>query len=160
MDSAVIETEIRKQLIGTPEQIDPHIMRVAREFQFQDFDYDAREERIISSKLCKYITIYRVTSWLDPDEFWATGGQGLPHEVLPHVIGGITLQSITNNKTLFLARSIPLSSDTKASYGFYFDAFLARLSSDMKNLGFEETTTKRAWRVFKEVLSIAKTVKT
>jgi len=160
MDNAVIETEIRKQLIGTPEEITPHIMRVAREFQFQDFNYDAKEERITSDKFSKYISVYRVTGWLDPDEFLIAGSQGLPHEVLPHFIGGIILQPIPNNKTLFIARSRPLSSDIKPSYGFYFDTFLTRLSSEMKSLGFEETTAKKTWRVFKEVLLIAKTVKT
>ncbi len=158
MNSAVIETEIRKQLIGAPEQIAPHIMRVAQELRFQNFHYDAREERIITSELCKYITIYRVTTWLDPDELLISGDQGLPHEVLPHLIGGITLQPLPNSRTLFMARYSTFSCpDCDSSY---FDHFLGRLSAELKNLGFEETTAKKVWRVLKEVLSIAKTVKT
>ena len=154
MDRAMIETEIRKQLIGTPEEVTPHIIRVAREFRFQGFSYDANEERITSDKSSKYISIYRVTGWLDPHEFLIRGDQGLPHGVLPHFIGGIILQPLPNSRTLFMARYSKTScSDCNSSY---FDNFRHRLSSEMKNLGFEETIAKKAWRYFKEVLLFAK----
>jgi hypothetical protein len=146
-------TEIKKQLIGTPEEVTPQIIRVAREYRFQGFSYDADEERITSDKLSKYISIHRVTGWLDPHEFLIRGDQGLPHEVLPHFIGGITLQPLPNSRTLFIARySTHSCSDCDSSY---FDNFLHRLSAELKNIGFEETIAKKAWRVFKEVLSIA-----
>lgn len=151
------EKEIRKQLSGTPEEVAPHIIRVAREFRYQGFSYDGGEERIPSDKFSKYISIHRITGWLDPHEFLIRGDQGLPHEVLPHFIGGIVLQPLPNSRTLFIARySTSSCSDCDSSY---FDNFLHRLSSEMKNIGFEETTARKAWRVFKEALSIAKAVK-
>ena len=151
------EKEIRKQLCGTPEEVAPHIIRVAREFRYQGFSYDGEEERIPSDKFSKNISIHRVTSWLDPHEFLIRGDQGLPHEVLPHFIGGIVLQPLPNSSTLFIARySTPSCPDCDSSY---FDNFLHRLSAELKNIGFEETTAKKAWRVFKEVLPVAKAVK-
>ncbi len=143
--------EIRRQLSGTPEEVAPHIIRVAREFQFQGFSYDAREERITSNKFSKQITIYRVTSWLDVDEFWATGGQELPHEVLPHIVGGILLQSLPNNKTLLIAKHILPSFDDEGSY---FDSFLEKLSLEFKNLGIEETTVQKTWRWFNRIIEL------
>ncbi len=158
MDSAVIEREIRKQLIGTPEEVATHIVRVARDFRFQGFSYDAEEESITSDKLSKYISIHRITGWLDPHEFLIKGDQGLPHEVLPHLIGVILLQPLPYSRTLFISRySKPSCSDCDVSY---FKNFLHKLSSEMKNMGFEETIAKKTWRVFKEVLSTAKTLKT
>ena len=151
------EKEIRKQLCGTPEEVAPHIIRVAREFRYQGFSYDGEEERIPSDKFSKYISIHRITGWLDPHEFLIRGDQGLPHEVLPHFIGGIVLQPLPNSRTLFIARySTPSCPDCDSSY---FDNFLRRLSAELKNIGFEETTAKKAWRVFKEVLPVAKAVK-
>ena len=150
------EKEIRKQLCGTPEEVAPHIIRVAREFRYQGFSYEGGEERIPSDKFSKYISIHRITGWLDPHEFLIRGDQGLPHEVLPHFIGGIVLQPLPNSRTLFITRySTSSCSDCDSSY---FDNFLHRLSSEMKNIGFEETTARKAWRAFKEVLSFAKKV--
>jgi len=151
-----LEKEIRKHLQGTPPEVAPHIIRVAREFKFQDFSYDAEEEPITSDKFSKYISIHRVTGWLDPNEFLIKGDQGLPHEVLPHLIGGIVLQPLPNNKTLFIAKYASLSFD---SNGTYFDSFLERLSLEFKNLGIEETTVKKMWRWFKEIIGIVKAVK-
>ena len=150
------EKEIRKQLCGTPEEVAPHIIRVAREFRYQGFSYEGGKERIRSDKFSKYISIHRITGWLDPHEFLIRGDQGLPHEVLPHFIGGIVLQPLPNSRTLFITRySTSSCSDCDSSY---FDNFLHRLSSEMKNIGFEETTARKAWRAFKEVLSFAKKV--
>jgi uncharacterized protein (DUF433 family) len=135
------EKEIRKQLSGTPEEVAPHIIRVAREFRYQGFSYDGEEERIPSDKFSKNISIHRVTSWLDPHEFLIRGDQGLPHEVLPHFTGGIVLQPLPNSRTLFIARySTPSCPDCASSH---FDNFLRRLSAELKNIGFEKPQLKR-----------------
>jgi len=145
-ENQTLGEEVRKRLQGTPEEIVPHILRVAQEFQFpQGFNCYAKEESYKASQFSKQLTIYRITDSFTPDVIW----MHISSEDEPQTIGSITLQSLPNNKTLFIAKT------TLHSFG----SFLERLSSEFKSLGIEETTVQKMWRWFKEIIGIVKAVK-
>lgn len=146
--------ENRKHLQGTPEEIAPHIVRVANEFQFpQGFSCYAEEKSEESSQFSKQFTIYRITGGRKPGVIWA----GAKEEELPRSIGTITLQPLPNNKALFIAKHTSYSFD---SDGSYFDSFLTGLSLEFKDLGFEKSRVKKIWQWLKshKIRSIIVTV--
>lgn len=140
--------EIRKQLSGTPEELAPHIVRVANEFQFpQGFNCYAEEDSYKSSQFSKQFTIYRITDSFTPGVIWG----GAKPEELPRAIGTITLQPLPNNRALLIAKHTLPSFD---SGGSYFDSFLEGLSLEFKNLSIEETTVQKTWRWFNRIVEL------
>lgn len=139
---------IRKQLSGTPEELTPHIIRVSREFRFTDgFNCYGEEESYETSPFSKRFMIYRITGGRLPH----VGYMGAKPEELPYSIGIISLQSLPNNKTLFIAKYALPSCDSEGSY---FDSYLERLSLEFKNLGIEETAYRKTWRWFKGIIEV------
>jgi hypothetical protein len=153
--------EIRRQLSGTPEEIAPHIVRVAQEFQFQGFKYLAQEVSYKSSRFSKKFTIL-CGKYVGP-QIWFIGGdeddEGIIPQVYPkeekakslHDIGTIILQSLPENKTLMISKPKLSNFDSEGSY---FDSFLERLSLEFKNLGIEETTVQKTWRWFNRIIEL------
>jgi len=139
--------KVRKHLQGTPDELAPHIVRVANEFQFQGFNCYAQEESYESTQFSKQLTIYRITDCFTPGVIWG----GAKPEELPRTIGVITLQSLPSSKTLLIAKHILSSSDSESSY---FHTFLERLSLEFKNLGIEETTVRKAVRWFSRIIEL------
>jgi len=146
------QSEIRKQLNGTPVELAPHVARVAADFTFRGLKYLALEKLNRSSQVSKQLMI-SCGSRFGPRIIWIDEE---PPEDLPQNIGVITLQAVPNNKTLFIAKRNLSSFEGDGSY---FDSFLKRLSLELKSLGFEETKRQKAWRWFKRIIEIWKAVK-
>lgn len=164
MDKKSSQKEIRIQLLGTPEQIGPHIVRIAEDSHFQDLEYRAYEEHYKSSQSSRQFRILCGNDF-SPSIRWIGGDdEVIAPQIFPkkeegksiHHIGTIILQPLHNNKTLFIARRISSSFD---SDGSYFDSFLKTLLLELKQVGFVETWPKKAWRVIKELVGIAKIAK-
>lgn len=146
--------ESRKHLQGTPEEIAPHIVRVAQEFQFQGFKYLAQELSYKSSQHSKYFQIL-CGEYVGPQISFGVDAEDDKHPKNRH-IGKIILQSLPNTRTVFISRE---KSGDLVNAALYFNSFLERLSLEFKNLGVEETTLRKAWRWFKEIIGIVKVVK-
>ncbi|MBI2860295.1 MAG: hypothetical protein HYX91_02160 [Chloroflexi bacterium] len=139
--------EVKIILAGTPEEVAPHIIRVAEFLKVQELNYCATEEFYATSEYSKELTIMCGTE-LHP-------GLIMPDKEPPdrHTIGHITLQSLPNNKTLFIAR-IEQYDFNNADY--YFTSFLETLLLELKRIGFLATWPKKVWHVMKELIGIVK----
>ncbi len=156
MNNEEIEKEVRIQLIGTPDEIAPHLIRVAKEFKCQGFNYLADQIRCESGEFSKEFRILcgeyvgPVIRWLDDQMDEAT-------QRSTSCIGIITLQSLANSRTLLIIRK---QEPTKLENSeLYFNSFLDRFRTELKQLGFIENWRKKAWHIIKDLVGIAKTVK-
>lgn len=141
--------ESRKHLQGTPEEIAPHIVRVAQEFQFQGFKYLAQELSYKSSQHSKYFQIL-CGEYIGPQISFGVDAEDDKHPKNRH-IGEIILQSLPNTRTVFISRE---KSGDLVNAALYFNSFLERLSLEFKNLGVEETTLRKTWRRFSGIIEL------
>ncbi len=146
--------EVRKHLQGTPEEIGPHIVRVAQEFQFQGFKYLAQEVSYKSSQFSKEFTIL-CGEYVGPQISTIGDVEDEEHPKNRH-IGTIILQSLTNNKTLFISKK---KSDDLVDADSYFSSYLNNTLKELRELGFVESWPNKAWRVLKELVGVYKAVK-
>lgn len=156
MDKEEIEEEVRIQLIGTPDEIAPHLIRVAEELKFQGFNYLAQQISYKSGEFSKEFQILcgeyvgPVIRWLDDQMDQAT-------QLSTSCVGIITLQSLANYRTLLIIKKQEPTKLENAE--LYFNSFLDKFRAELKKWGFLETWPKKAWRIIKELFGIAKTVK-
>jgi hypothetical protein len=149
--------EVRRQFLGTPDELAPHLKRIAEKTTCRSLNYYLvpgafKQENTPYYKafsLCcgKYQRfIYFVEDETDNEE-----DKGYAKNICE-----ITLQSLPDSKTLFIAEYGLSDFDTDGALcEFYLDA----LQRELKKLGFIESILKRIWRIIKELLGIAKTVK-
>ncbi|MBA7676059.1 hypothetical protein ES703_84299 [subsurface metagenome] len=146
--------ESRKHLQGTPEEIAPHIVRVAQEFQFQGFKYLAQEVSYKSSQFSKEFTIL-CGEYVGPQIRIIGDVEDEEHPKNRH-IGTIILQSLANNKTLFISKK---KSDDLVDADSYFGSYLNNALKELRELGFVESWPNKAWHVLKELVGVYKVVK-
>lgn len=127
-------TQIKKYFKGTPEEIAPHVFRIAESVQLQAIRYKAVYETYNSNQFSKQI---RIMCGTEVDHLLTDIDAPSPDR---HDIGLITLQSLPNDHTLFIARYDPSGFD---SAGYYFNGFLDHLSSEFKNLCIQEGTAEK-----------------
>jgi len=147
-----VQGEIRKYLNGTPEEITPHLERIAEESKCKGLNYYIGKQTgssqfskkfwLLCGKYQRLIHFIGVNNDKDEDD--------------AREIGEITLQSLPSNKTLFIAKHQSNDFDID---GFYYRNFLGNLFLELKQLGFVETWPRKAWRVIKELIGIAKVAK-
>jgi len=146
--------EARKHLQGTPEEIGPHIVRIAQEFQFQGFKYLAQEVSYKSSQFSKEFTIL-CGEYVGPQIRIIGDVEDEEHPKNRH-IGTIILQSLANNKTLFISKK---KSDDLVDADSYFGSYLNNVLKELRELGFVESWPNKAWRILKELVGVYKAVK-
>lgn len=144
------DKEGRKNLLGTPEEIAPHIVRIAESLKIEEGKYKIVEEINNSTQFSKRLRIMYGRNVDLP----TINIDGSSHD--REDIGIITLQSLPNNETLFIPERLSSNLD---SNGVYLNNFLERLSLEFKNLGIEETKTKKTWRWVNKILDIWAKVK-
>jgi len=155
MNKALQKKEIKIQLTGTPEEIAPHIVGVAEEFQSDNLKYHAQEKSYKSNQYSKHFEIL-CGDYFGPQIWWIGGDEEESPKHQSHKVGTIILRALRNRKTLLISKPELSGFD---SDGSYFNSFLKRLLTELKQLGFVETWPKKAWYIVKEIIGIAKVVK-
>lgn len=136
--------DIRKHLMGMPEEIALHIVRLAESIK-EENKYKIVEEDYNTTPFSKRL---RVICGREVDTILVSLDGPYPDR---HDVGIITLQSLPNNKTLFISEPLPSNFD---SNGSYFGSFLQRLSLEFKNLGIDEATPEKILDTKKEIKMI------
>ena len=150
------EKEVRMQLIGTPEEIAPHLTRVAKELKCQGFNYLADQISYRSGQFSKEFQI-RCGEYVGPKIRWLDDQMDEKTQRSTYCIGIVTLQSLANYRTLLIIKKQEPAKLKNAE--LYFNSFLDRFRTELKQLGFIEDWRKKAWRHIKELIGIAKVVK-
>lgn len=148
--------EIRKHLQGTPEEIAPHIARIAQEFEFQGFKYLAQEVSYKSSQFSKHLTIL-CGEYVGPQISFIGDTEDEEHPQ-NRCIGMFILQALPNTRTLLISKEKePYELDNADSY---FSSFLNKVFLELRQLGFVETLPKKVWQWIKthKVPSIITTI--
>jgi hypothetical protein len=156
MDKKEPRKEVRMQLIGTPEEIAPHLTRVAKELECQGFNYLADQ---IPSRSERFSKEFRILcgEYVGPTIRWLDDQMDEKTQLSTYCIGIVTLQSLANSRTLLIIKKQEPAKLENAE--LYFNSFLDRFRTELKQLGFIENWLKKTWHTIKELLGVAKAVK-
>ena len=103
MNKKELEKEVRIQLTGTPEEIAPHLTRVAKELKCQGFNYLADQIPYRSGQFSKEFQIL-CGEYVGPTIRWLDDQMDEKTQRSTYCIGIVTLQSLANSRTLIIIK--------------------------------------------------------